>query len=138
MFLQTILMDKTTRTQFTTVDEYIAAQPESTHATLQQIRQIIRQAAPDVEELISYQMPGYRSDGKLIWFAAAKHHYGIYVVPAILNEFNDRLSAYTMTKSAIHIPLDAPIPADLLTEIVRYGVQKNQEQKLIKQQAKKR
>ncbi|WP_461089900.1 iron chaperone [Spirosoma gilvum] len=131
-------MDKSIKTQPTTVDEYIAAQPESTQATLQQIRQIIRQAAPDAEELISYQMPGYRSDGKLIWFAAAKNHYGLYIVPAILNQFKDRLSAYTMTKSAVHIPLDAPISADLLTEIVQYGVQKNQEQKLIKEQAKKR
>lgn len=131
-------MDKSTKTQFATVDEYIASQPESAHATLQQIRQIIRQAAPDAEELISYQMPGYRSDGKLIWFAAAKQHYGIYVVPAILKEFKERLSAYTMTKSAIHIPLDAPIPTDLLTEIVQYGVRKNRALKLMQEQAKKR
>lgn len=131
-------MDKSTKTQFATVDEYIASQSESTHATLQQIRQIIRQAAPDAEEIISYQMPGYRSDGKLIWFAAAKQHYGIYVVPAILKEFKERLSAYTMTKSAIHIPLDAPIPTDLLTEIVQYGVRKNRALKLMKEQAKKR
>lgn len=130
-------MEKSTKKP-ETVDEYIASQPESLQSTLQEIRRIIKQAAPEVEEMISYQMPGYKFHGKLIWFAANKHHYGIYVVPAFLNLFRDRLSTYEQTKSAIQIPIGEPIPATILTEIVQYGVKKNLEQKLVKEQAGKK
>ena len=131
-------MEKSSKTQITTVDDYIASQPEPVQATLREIRQLIRQAAPEVEEMISYQMPGYKFHGKLIWFAAAKNHYGIYVVPAILKVFKDRLTDYELTKSAIRIPVGEPIPAQLLTEIVQYGVNTNLEQKLVKEQAAKK
>lgn len=131
-------MEKPAKARLTTVDDYIASQPEWAQATLQEIRQVIKQAAPEVEEMISYQMPGYTVHGKLIWFAAAKTHYGIYVVPAILQVFKDKLAAYELTKSAIRISVGEPIPAQLLTEIVQYGAQKNLEQKVAKKQTTKK
>ncbi|MBD2701798.1 DUF1801 domain-containing protein [Spirosoma sp. BT702] len=131
-------MDNSTKKQFATVDEYIALQPESMRAGLTEIRQIIKQAIPDVEELISYQMPGYRYHGKLVWFAANKNHYGLYVPPGFIAAFKDELSKYSQTKSAIHLPVNQPIPAQLITKIVQHGAQKNQEQELIKKQAKKK
>ncbi|GAB3948833.1 DUF1801 domain-containing protein [Spirosoma harenae] len=131
-------MDNSTKKQFATVDEYIALQPESMRPSLTEIRQIIKQAIPDVEELISYQMPGYRYHGKLIWFAANKNHYGIYMPPGILLAFKDQLSVYSQTKSAIHLPINQPIPAKLLNEMVQYAAQKNKEQELIKKQTKKK
>lgn len=129
---------ETTQTGITTVDAYMATQPIALRAGLEEIRRTIREAAPEADERISYQMPGYWYMGKLIWFAAFKKHYGLYLPPAILNVFRDRLSAYEMTKSAVHLPFDAPIPVRLITEIVQYAVQKNQEQQAAKQQTRKR
>jgi uncharacterized protein YdhG (YjbR/CyaY superfamily) len=113
------------KVQFSTVDEYIAIQPKKVRATLERLRQTIKKAAPGAEETISYGMPGYKFHGMLAWFAAAKNHYGLYIVPKFLAKFKDRLTAYETTKSTIRIPLDKPVPKKLVTEIIKYGAGEN-------------
>ena len=110
-----------------TVDEYLAALPEPVRINLAALRQAIKNAVPEAEETISYQMPGYKWHGMLAWFAAFKNHYSLFVKPAVLNAFKDRLSAYGTTKSALHFPNDTPAPVQLVMEILRHAAAVNVE-----------
>jgi uncharacterized protein YdhG (YjbR/CyaY superfamily) len=77
-----------------TIDDYIAGFPGDVQAILQQIRRTIRQAAPDAQEKISYQMPTFTLNGNLIHFAAFKNHIGLYPTPTGIEEFKKELSGY--------------------------------------------
>lgn len=123
---------------FKNVDEYIAYQHEKVRPNLELIRKTIKKAAPQAEEMISYQMPAYKFHGVLIWFAVAKNHYGIYIRPLIMQAFLDELKDFELSKSAIRIPFDKPIPKKLITDIVRYAVAKNMIDKQLKDEAKKK
>src|SRR4029453_7229736 len=75
------------KTDFKSVDQYIAAQPKAAQAVLKRVRSAIRKAVPGADEVISYQIPAYKLQGHtVIYFAGWKEHYSIY--PA-----NDRLVA---------------------------------------------
>ena len=63
---------------FESIDEYIAAQPKNIQAILQELRQAIKEAAPQAEEAISYQMPAFKQNGVLVWFAAFKNHVSFF------------------------------------------------------------
>lgn len=107
------------------IDEYIAGFPPDIQTTLQQIRATIRAAAPDAEEKISYQMPTFFLYGNLVHFAAFKNHIGFYPAPTGIERFQDKLAAYKGGKGSVQFPLDAPMPLDLIGEIVEYRVQEN-------------
>ncbi len=121
-----------------TVDAYIAAQSETVRPMLEQLRQLIRKAAPEADELISYAMPAFRCQGKLVWYAPNKNHLGLYIVPKVLAVFADQLSGYQCTKSAIHLPYNSPLPEALITDMITYAVQQNIVLELARKAAKKR
>lgn len=108
-----------------TIDEYIAGFPADIQARLQQIRQTIREAVPDAQEAIKYQMPTFTLKGNLVHFAAFKHHIGFYPAPSGIERFQDQLAEYKGAKGSVRFPLDQPIPFDLITEIVRFRVKEN-------------
>ena len=116
------------------IDEYIAGFPEDVQEKLQAIRRTIRQAAPDAQEKISYQMPTFYLKGNLVHFAAFKQHIGFYPTPTGTEAFREELAAYKVAKGTARFPLDKPIPFDLITEIVRFRVKEN----LDRAEAKKR
>ena len=67
------------KTNFRSVDDYIASQPEATQTVLKRVRSIIRKALPAAEEVISYQIPAYKSRGQaVVYFAGWKQHYSLY------------------------------------------------------------
>jgi uncharacterized protein YdhG (YjbR/CyaY superfamily) len=105
-----------------TIDEYIAAFPDDVQQILQQIRQTIREAAPDAQEAISYQMPTFKLHGNLVHFAAYKKHIGFYPAPAGIEAFKDELAPYASSKGAVQFPLDQPMPYDLIRRIVTFRV----------------
>jgi uncharacterized protein YdhG (YjbR/CyaY superfamily) len=109
----------------TTVDEYIARQPEDVQPTLQQIRAVIREAAPAATEKISYGMPGYSLKGYLVGFAAWKQHIGLYPAPSGMEAFDAELARYKKAKGSVNFPLDEPMPYDLIRRIVEYRVAEN-------------
>jgi len=111
----------------TTIDEYIALQPENFREKLELIRQIVKTTVPGAQEVISYQMPAFKYHGMLCFFAVFKDHYSLFVSPAIRAAFSHELSAYKTTKSAIHFPLDNQIPVKLIEEIVRFAAITNSE-----------
>ena len=115
-----------------TVDDYIAQYPETVQKKLQQVRNIIRKAAPAAEECISYGMAGYKYHGMLVYFAAWKTHIGFYAVPTAHAAFKDELSAYKGAKGSVQFPLDKPMPATLITRIVKFRVKENEEKAMLK------
>ena len=104
------------------IDEYIAGFPDNVQEKLQKIRMTIRQAAPDAEEKISYQMPTFYLRGNLVHFAAFKNHIGFYPTPSGTEKFQKELAAYKTAKGTARFPLDKPIPYDLISEIVKFRV----------------
>ncbi len=112
--------------RFKTVDEYIAAFPKNVQSILQELRRVIRESAPEAQEAISYQMPAFKLNGNLVFFAAWKNHIGFYgASPSVVEAFKEDLSNYEVTKGTIKFPLDKPIPYDLVKKIVRYRVKEN-------------
>ena len=108
-----------------TIDEYIAGFPLEIQQKLQQIREVIREAAPEALEKISYQMPTFFFNGNLVHFAVHKHHIGFYPAPSGIEQFEAELSHYQTSKGAAQFPLDQPIPFELIRKITAYRYQEN-------------
>jgi len=115
----------TTRRVFKTVDEYIAAFPENVQTILERMRHTVRDAAPQAEETISYQMPAFKLNGILVWFAAFKNHIGFYPTTSAIEAFKEKLSDYEVSKGTVRFPMNEPIPFDLVEEMVRFRVKEN-------------
>jgi uncharacterized protein YdhG (YjbR/CyaY superfamily) len=110
---------------FKTIDEYIAISPENVQIILQELRQAVREAAPEAEEVISYQMPAFKQNGILVWFAAFKNHIGFFPKTTAIQTFKEKLAKYKISKGTVRFPLDEPIPFELVKEIVRFRVKEN-------------
>jgi uncharacterized protein YdhG (YjbR/CyaY superfamily) len=109
------------------IDEYIRLFPDDIQAPLQSLRQTIREAAPDAKETISYQMPAFKQNGILVYFAAFKKHIGFYPTSSGIEAFREELSAYEGSKGTVRFPIDKPLPLDLVRDIVKFRVQENLE-----------
>jgi uncharacterized protein YdhG (YjbR/CyaY superfamily) len=110
-----------------TIDEYISYFPADVQSPLQQIRKIVKEAAPDAEETISYDMPTFNLNGTyLIYFAAWKKHIALYPVSAKLAEsLKEDLVCYKGTKGSVHFQLDKPLPVDLIAKIVAWRLEES-------------
>jgi len=118
---------RTKQTSPKDIEEYIARFPEDIQEILEKLRMTIREAAPEAEERISYQMPTFALKGNLVHFAAHKSHIGFYPTPSGIEEFEKELSPYVGGKGSVRFPLDQPIPYDLISKIVRFRVKENLE-----------
>ena len=107
------------------IDRYISGFQSELREKLQELREIITRAAPEAEEVISYSMPAYRLHGILVYFAGHKNHIGFYPTSSGIEAFISELKDYKFSKGAIQFPLDKPLPAKLITEIVRFRVKEN-------------
>ena len=110
------------KTDFRSVDEYLAAQTTEAQAVLRQVRQAIRQALPEAEEKISYQIPAYRQHrSTVIYFAGWKAHYSIYPVSHVLvGALGEPLARYEINKGTIRFPYGEPVPAHLIARIAAF------------------
>jgi uncharacterized protein YdhG (YjbR/CyaY superfamily) len=104
------------------IDKYIACFPTEIQEKLQQLRDIIQKAAPDSQEVISYKMPAYKMKGILVYFAGYKNHIGFYPTESPIRVFGDELIDYKTSKGAIQFPVGRPLPANLITRIVKYRI----------------
>jgi len=116
---------KTDQTTPKTIDEYIAGFPSEVQEILEKIRTTIREAAPDAEEAIKYQIPTFTLQGDLVHFAAFQKHIGFYPTPTGIDKFKKELSVYESAKGSVRFPLDKPIPFALISEIVQFRVKEN-------------
>jgi uncharacterized protein YdhG (YjbR/CyaY superfamily) len=110
------------KANFTTVDEYISAQPETAQVVLQLVRKTLRKALPEAEEVISYKIPAYRLHGSIVLYCAGwKQHYSLY--PAgehLVAAFKDQLASYKVSKGTIRFPLSEPVPVKLIERIAKF------------------
>jgi uncharacterized protein YdhG (YjbR/CyaY superfamily) len=115
------------KTDYRTADEYIATFPDDVQRVLQTVRQTIREAVPDAEEVISYQIPVFKFHGWLLYYSAYKNHYSLSCPPpfTLFEVFKNELSAYEVTKSAIKFPLDQPIPVKLIGDMATFRAKEN-------------
>lgn len=109
-----------------TIDAYIADVPKETRAVLETMRKTIREEIPDAEEVISYAIPAFRMNGRLlVYFAAWKKHVSMYPFTPDVEQAIPEASAYkTSGKGTIQFPLDKPLPVPLIRKIVKYMVKK--------------
>ena len=103
-----------------TIDAYIADHPENIQLLLNEVRNTIREALPDAQERISWQMPTYWKEHNIIHFAAFKNHIGLYPGDQGVLHFIDRLKEYKTSKGAIQFPYNKPIPLALIAEIAKW------------------
>ena len=106
-----------------TIDAYIAAAPARARAGLQRIRDILRAAAPEAQEIISYRMPAFRGRGIIVYFGAFKDHIGMF--PPVRGDprLDEALAAYRGLKGNLRFPLDEPLPVHLIERVVRLRVE---------------
>lgn len=92
---------------------------------LQTVRAVVRRAAPDAEEVISYQMPAYRQAGVLVYFAAFKHHLGFYPPVKGDAQLAQDIAPYAGDKGNLRFPYSQPIPYELIERITRLRVEQD-------------
>ncbi len=108
----------------TTVDEYIAQFPPERQALLVRMRSLIRAAAPEAQERISWAMPTYWQGQNLVHFASGKNHIGFYPAPEAIEHFAQALKEYKTSKGAVQFPCHKPLPEELVTEMTRWRVER--------------
>ena len=114
------------KTNFQSLDEYIAACPEESQSYLKQIRKLIRTLVPDAKEKISYQIACFELNGKnLIHFAGWKKHVSLYPIPSGSDAFNKAVSKYADGKGTLKFPMDKPLPLKLIGRVVKARVADN-------------
>ena len=109
------------RDQVPDIDRYIASFPPEVQEKLQKIRAAVRRAAPEAEEAIRYGIPTFRLDGtSLVHFAAFKDHLSFFPTASGVDHFRRELAAYPLSRGTIQIPLDTPVPYELVERITRF------------------
>ncbi len=109
------------KTVVASMADYIAAQPPAARRVLQRVRTIIQKALPEAEDVISYSIPAFKIDGRVVvFFAGWKEHFSIYpATGAVATTFKKELSEYVVTKGTIRFPWADPIPARLIAGVAK-------------------
>lgn len=107
------------------VDQYIDSFPAPIKKRLEQLRAAIKKAAPKAEEGIGYQMPAYKLNGVLVYFAGYENHIGFYPTPNGIAAFKKELTGYKSAKGSVQFPNDEPLPIALVTKMVKFRVKEN-------------
>lgn len=102
------------------IADYIKDAPKSVQPTLRRIRSTIRAAAPQAEETISYRMPAFRQGGILVYFAAFKHHVGVFPPVRGNAALEKAVARFAGPKGNLKFPLDKPMPYALISRIVKF------------------
>jgi uncharacterized protein YdhG (YjbR/CyaY superfamily) len=102
------------------VDDYLSRLSDDKYAALSKLRTDIKAAAPDAEECISYRIPAFRLDGRmLVWFHAAAAHCSFFPGAYPIKACERDLKKYTTSKGTIRFSPDTPLPATLVRKLVK-------------------
>lgn len=106
------------------IDEYIAGFPPATQKVLEELRALIKAAAPDATETISYAIPTFDLNGRhLVHFAGYERHVGFYPAPIAVEAFEEALKPYKRGKGSVQVPLGQPLPTDLIRRMVEFRIE---------------
>jgi uncharacterized protein YdhG (YjbR/CyaY superfamily) len=114
--------------KWATVTEYLRAVPAKPRAALQNLRKTIKAAAPGAVEVISYQMPAFKYQGRvLVFYAAFKDHCSFFPASmAVIAAHKDELKGYARSKGTIRFAADKPLPATLVKKLVKARIRENE------------
>jgi uncharacterized protein YdhG (YjbR/CyaY superfamily) len=103
-----------------TIDEYLRPLPAKQRAALQKLRRAIHSAVPAAEECISYQIPTFKLDGRmLVSFGAWTSHCAFYPGAHPIEAHKDELEGYDTSKGTIRFRTEGPLPATLVRKLVK-------------------
>lgn len=109
------------KTNYKSVDHYINAFQDEIQIILTSVRKAIKEVIPDAQEIISYQIPAFKLNGKIvIYLAAWTNHISVYPKPKSNEALNKQLAKFKGGKGTVQFPLDKPIPLSLIKKIVKY------------------
>lgn len=118
------------------VDAYLAKVPPEMRDALQDLRRTIRAAAPKAEEIISYRMPAFRYLGNLVYYAAFADHCSLFIGSVVTQrKFAAELRPFAAGKGTVHFTPDRPLPAALVTRVVKARVAENEARARVKEHA---
>jgi uncharacterized protein YdhG (YjbR/CyaY superfamily) len=102
------------------IDAYLSGLEEPKRSTLAELRRTILEIVPDAEQVISYRVPAFRTQGTIVaGFAAFKNHLSYLPFSgSVLSQLSDELSGHTMSKSALHFAVDEPLPKALVEKLI--------------------
>jgi uncharacterized protein YdhG (YjbR/CyaY superfamily) len=107
------------------VDEYIERFSPEVQAILQHVRTVVREAAPQAQEVISYRMPALKQNGVLVYFAAFKGHIGLYPPVSGDARLQKAIAPYAGEKGNLRFRYDKPIPYKLISRITELRVKQD-------------
>ena len=116
------------REKFSTVDEYHASFPKEIRERLNVVRKLVHDVAPQMKEMISYNIPGYKLNKMVVYYAAFKDHISMYPVPGGKEWEKDFSRYYTSGRGTIHFRHDQRLPVTLIKKIVKYRVSEDLKQ----------
>ena len=108
------------------VDAYIAAAPTAARPLLNQLRAVIKTAAPQAKERISYGMPSYEHHGRLAYFAGYERHVGLYGVAHMASEKDAGVAKYLENQSTLRFPVGQKLPVALIRKLIKNRVKQNE------------
>lgn len=111
------------------VSEYIQRAPKEAQPLLRQLRKIICTTAPQAEEKISYGMPYYGYKGRLVYFAYAKNHVGVYAMMGAMDALKEEVIPYRTSKATLRFLLEKKLPASLIKKLVKLQMKINEKKK---------
>lgn len=110
------------------IDQYVKGLPTATQKMLQQVRSTVKKTAPGAEEVISYSMPAFKLDKRiLVYFAGWNDHISVYPVPRGNETLQKEISRYQTGKGTLQFPLDKPLPVKFISKIVKLRMKENSE-----------
>lgn len=117
------------KTDFQTIDEYQVGFSKEIQERMETIRGIIHKVVPEVEEAISYQIPCFKYQGYLIYYAGFPNHISLSnpFSAEFLKEFESDLKNYKVSKSVIQFPNDENLPTTLITKMIKFRKQENEQ-----------
>ncbi|GEP97028.1 iron chaperone [Chitinophaga cymbidii] len=117
------------KTDYKTIDEYQSVFPAELQERMQAIREIVHKVAPEAEEVISYQIPCFKYKGYLIYYSAYAKHISLShpFSEALLEKFSKELKKYKVSKSAIQLPNNEPLPVDFIERLIAFRKKENED-----------
>ena len=109
--------------RFSTIEQYIASFDKSTQKKLKELNQLIESVIPYAEPVISYNMPAYKFNKVVVYFAGYKNHIGFYPTAKPINYFKNELQSYKHSKGALQFKLSEPLPYDLIERMILYRME---------------
>jgi uncharacterized protein YdhG (YjbR/CyaY superfamily) len=110
---------------FNNIDEYIDTFTGELKKQLIIMRNYIKEIIPDAKEVISYNMPAFKYEKVIVYFAGYSKHIGFYPTPVAISHFENRLVDYKYSKGAVQFPINKEMPLELIKKMVLFSKKEN-------------